>query len=105
MCCTATAYCACVNLFLLVINTAGEGVLEALTVLGEQNNVVIIKALEAISESDIDAVKKAKYLYDSCQNMDAINEAGEYVVNFITMFKFLCSELWLLLWPLLLLFL
>jgi predicted metalloendopeptidase len=54
----------------------GEGVLEALTVLGEQNNVVIIKALEAISESDIDAVKKAKYLYDSCQNMDAINEAG-----------------------------
>ena len=53
--------------------------IEALSVLGEQNRIAIQRLIRGISEHDIAAVKKAGYLYNSCGNQAAIDELGVYV--------------------------
>lgn len=53
---------------------------ETLSVLGVQNRIAIQRLIRAISDSDILAVRKAGYLYNSCGNQAAIDELGMCVL-------------------------
>ena len=57
----------------------GQGVIEALSVLGKQNWIAIRRLIQGISDHDIAAVRKAGYLHISCGNQTAIDELGKCV--------------------------